>query len=48
MNAVATGSAPPHETQNGMWDLYKGWIVGFFIIFVVLAVGTGLWLHFHS
>jgi uncharacterized membrane protein len=47
MNATAVASAPGGRTRNGRWDAYKGWLIGLLIIVIVLAVGAGLWLHFH-
>jgi hypothetical protein len=44
MNATRMGPAPGRATS---WELYKGWIVGLLIIVIVLAVGTGFWLHYH-
>ncbi len=48
MTATATRSDAAHGAGGGVWDLYKGWLVGLLILVIVLAVGTGLWLHFQS
>jgi hypothetical protein len=47
MNAASVRSATGTPARDSRWDLYKGWILGLFIIVIVLAVGAGFWLHFH-
>jgi hypothetical protein len=47
MTATAVGPATARRATDGRWDLYKGWFLGFLVVFIVLAVGAGFWFHFH-
>jgi hypothetical protein len=47
LNAATVGSPPRTQVRASAWELYKGWILGLLLIVILLAVGAGLWLHFH-
>lgn len=38
-----TASAAPDATSD-----YRGWLAGFLIFAVILAVGIGVWVRFHG
>lgn len=47
MTATALGAHPPRGSGNGWWDRYKGWLVGWLIILIVLAAGGAFWFQYH-
>ncbi len=33
--------------DDGDWSAYHGWIAAGIVILAVLAIGAGLWFHYH-
>ena len=47
MTGAALRATTTSAVPASAWDLYKGWVVGFVIILIVMGAGAGLWFHYH-